>query len=57
MLRNIAIKDMLENNKLEEFKVYNSKNDVVLGSSLTDDDVNILIWLEEGQEPSEHILN
>ncbi|WP_195988383.1 transglutaminase-like domain-containing protein [Clostridium sp. D53t1_180928_C8] len=56
-LRYIAIKDMIESNKLEEFKVYDKENNVVLGSELTKNEVNILIWLEEGQEPSEHILN
>ena len=47
---------MLDNFTLEEFKVCDSEGREVLGSELTGSKA-VLMWLEEGKEPTEHILN
>lgn len=48
--------EMLDNFALDEFKVYDGEGNVVLGSELTKNKA-ILMWLEQGKEPTEHILN
>ncbi len=48
--------EMLDNFALDEFKVYDEDGNVVLGSELTKNKA-ILMWLEQGKEPTEHILN
>ena len=48
--------EMLDNFALDEFKVYDAEGNVVLGSQLTQNKA-ILMWLEQGKEPTEHILN
>ena len=48
--------EMLDNFALDEFKVYDEEGNVVLGSELTKNKA-ILMWLEQGKEPTEHILN
>ena len=48
--------EMLDNFALDEFKVYDEDGNVVLGSEITKNKA-ILMWLEQGKEPTEHILN
>lgn len=48
--------EMLDNFALDEFKVHDEDGNVVLGSELTKNKA-ILMWLEQGKEPTEHILN
>ncbi|MBQ7796792.1 MAG: transglutaminase [Lachnospiraceae bacterium] len=48
--------EMLDNFALDEFKVHDEEGNVVLGSELTKNKA-ILMWLEQGKEPTEHILN
>ena len=48
--------DMLDNFALDEFKVQDEAGNTVLGSELTKNKA-ILMWLEQGKEPTEHILN
>lgn len=48
--------DMLDNFSLDEFKVQDEAGNTVLGSQLTKNKA-ILMWLEQGKEPTEHILN
>ena len=50
------LSEMLDNFTLEEFKVCDSEGREVLGSELTGSKA-VLMWLEEGKEPTEHILN
>lgn len=50
------LSEMLDNYALEEFKVHDGGGREVLGSRLTADGA-VLLWLEEGREPTEHILN
>ena len=47
---------MLDNFALDEFKVQDENGNTVLGSELTKNKA-ILMWLEQGKEPTEHILN
>lgn len=48
--------DMLDNFALDEFKVQDEAGNTVPGSELTKHKA-ILMWLEQGKEPTEHILN
>lgn len=48
--------EMLDNLTLDEFKVYDEDGNVVLGSEITKNKA-VLMWLEQGKEPTEHILN
>jgi len=48
--------EMLDNLALDEFKVYDEAGNVVLGSEITKNKA-VLMWLEQGKEPTEHILN
>ena len=48
--------EMLDNLTLDEFKVYDEAGNVVLGSEITENKA-VLMWLEQGKEPTEHILN
>ena len=48
--------DMLDNFTLDEFKVSDENGNTVKGSELTKNPA-VLMWLEQGKEPTEHILN
>ena len=48
--------EMLDNFALDEFKLHDEDGNVVLGSEITKKKA-ILMWLEQGKEPTEHILN
>lgn len=48
--------EMLDNFALDEFKLRDADGNVVLGSEITKQKA-ILMWLEQGKEPTEHILN
>ena len=50
------LSQMLDNFALEEFTVADEAGQTVLGSELTESKA-VLLWLEEGAEPTEHILN
>jgi len=50
------LSQMLDNFLLEEFTVANEAGQPVLGSELTESKA-VLLWLEEGAEPTDHILN
>lgn len=50
------LSEMLDNFDLDEFKVYDENGNVVLGSEITKNK-SVLMWLEEGREPTEHLLN
>ena len=50
------LSEMLGSYGLEEFKVRDSQGQEVTGSELTQNGA-VLLWLEEGREPTEHILN
>ena len=50
------LSEMLDNFALDEFQVSDGDGRTVLGSELTGGKA-VLLWLEEGMEPTEHILN
>lgn len=50
------LSEMLDNFALDEFKVYDENGNAVPGSEITKNKA-ILMWLEQGKEPTEHILN
>ncbi|MDE7220338.1 MAG: transglutaminase domain-containing protein [Oscillospiraceae bacterium] len=50
------VEAMLGSFALEDFTVYDEAGHPVLGSELTKGKA-VLMWLEEGREPTEHILN
>ncbi len=50
------LSEMLDNFDLDEFKLYDENGNVVLGSEVTKNKA-VLMWLEEGREPTEHLLN
>ncbi|MBQ7816107.1 MAG: transglutaminase, partial [Oscillospiraceae bacterium] len=48
--------EMLDNFDLDEFKIYDAEGNVVLGSEITKNKA-VLMWMEEGREPTEHLMN
>lgn len=56
-LRDAKISDLLENYELKDFKFMDNNGDIIQGSDLIKDKKSIIIWIEEGKEPTEHILN
>ena len=50
------LSEMLDNFALDEFQVFDGSGQAVAGSELTGRKA-VLLWLEEGMEPTEHILN
>ena len=50
------LSEMLDNFQLDEFQVFDGDGKAVQGSWLTRNKA-VLLWLEEGMEPTEHILN
>lgn len=57
--REVNLSETLSRNAIDEFMVYTDDRleDKQPVSSLLSEDMNILFWLEEGKEPTEHILN
>lgn len=56
-LRKAKIADMLENIQLADFKLYDANHNVVMADAIMKESKNIVVWIEEGKEPTEHILN
>lgn len=56
-LRDTKISDMLENMDILPFSLKDKDGNKIAAEQLTAGKANILFWLEEGKEPTEHILN
>lgn len=56
-LRDTKISDMLENMDILPFSLKDKDGGKIEAEKLTAGKANILFWLEEGKEPTEHILN
>lgn len=56
-IRDAKISDMLENYELQDFTLKDKCNNAVHASQLMNKEKSIIIWVEEGKEPTEHILN
>ena len=53
--RPVDLKEMLAHNQIDDFTV--NSQPPVMASSLLTERTNLLLWLDEGREPTEHILN
>lgn len=56
-LREAKISDMLENYELQDFNLRDDNGVRIQASQLMKEEKSIFIWIEEGKEPTEHILN
>lgn len=56
-LRQGKLEDMFKNIEINDFSLFDSDNNKVMAKDIINDDKNIVIWIEEGKEPTEHILN
>ena len=56
-LRDAKIADMLERNELQDFNLHDEKGNKVAARELAEGQKSIFVWIEEGKEPTEHILN
>ena len=56
-LREAILSDMLHSYAIPEFDLYTEDGVAVKASKLTEDGKHIMMFLEEGKEPTEHILN
>ena len=57
VLRQADLKEMLERISVPEFMVQTEEKAEITASSVTEGKSCIMFWLEEGREPTEHILN
>ncbi|GMQ59095.1 transglutaminase domain-containing protein [Vallitalea sediminicola] len=56
-LRQGKLEDMFKNIEINDFKLRDQDDKVVKAGNIIDDSKNIVIWIEEGKEPTEHVLN
>lgn len=56
-LHRARIEDMLRNVRISDFKLTDLQGDEVMARDILSESKNIIIWLEEGKEPTEHVLN
>lgn len=56
-LHKARIEDMLKNVEISDFKLTDVKGNEVMAGDILSGSKNIIIWLEEGKEPTEHVLN
>lgn len=56
-LKSAKLSDMLEEIPITDFKLTDQKGEKVMASSLDASKKLLMLWLEEGREPTEHILN
>lgn len=56
-LKEAKLSDMLENIEIADFTLLNSRREEISALDITRGSKNLLIWLEESKEPTEHILN
>lgn len=56
-LREAAAAEMAAENALPDFALQSLSGEELSGSRILADGIHTLIWIEEGREPTEHILN
>lgn len=56
-LRQGKLEDMFKNIEINDFKLTDKDNNKIIASNILGDKKNIIIWIEEGKEPTEHVLN
>lgn len=57
VLRHADLNEMLERINVPEFFVYNKDKAEISAADITAGEPCVIFWLEEGREPTEHILN
>lgn len=55
--RQAKLTDLLSDKPIPDFSLYREDGTVVSMAALTAGKASLLLWLEEGKEPTEHILN
>ena len=56
-LRKVEISDLVIDIPFTKFELYNENNEVISSDALCSDRPSVFVWLEEGHEPTEHVLN
>jgi hypothetical protein len=56
-LREVEISDLIEDISFTPFELYNENNEAISAEAMSGDKPAVFVWLEEGHEPTEHILN
>lgn len=57
ILREAKIADMLESNEIQDFNLYDEVGNKIAAREIAEGQKSIMVWIEEGKEPTEHILN
>lgn len=55
-LREVEISDLVEDVSFAPFMLYNENSEGISTEALSGDKYTVFVWLEEGHEPTEHIL-
>lgn len=55
--RTAKITDMLKNVMLQDFKLYDENGNNIMAGESFRESINAVLWLKEGSEPTEHVLN
>lgn len=56
-LREAKLSDMLENIEINDFILHRKDRSEIMASEILQNKKNLIIWMEESKEPTEHILN
>lgn len=56
-LRAAKLSDMLENIEISDFVLHREDGSDIMASEIMQNKKNLIIWMEESKEPTEHILN
>ena len=56
-IRDVKLADLLENYEIQDFNLRDNNRNIIHASNLIKAEKSIIIWIEEGKEPTEHILN
>lgn len=56
-LREVEISNLITDISFTPFKLYNENNEALSTEAVSGDKPAVFVWLEEGHEPTEHILN
>lgn len=55
--RAAKLTDMLKNVMLQDFKLYDENGNSIMAQESFKGNINAVLWLKEGSEPTEHVLN
>lgn len=57
ILRKGKIKDLYKNIEIDDFQLQDNTNNIVKAKDVIGNTINMVLWIEEGKEPTEHVLN